>query len=195
MLRRGFKKDANALTREVRADLGLTPVDPLDPFALAGFLEIPVRPLSDLREWAMEAVHHLMERDPSAFSAVTIFEGHRKTIWHNDGHARVRQRSNVAHEIAHALLFHTPGSDPDPIHARPWDRSVEDEAQWLGGALLVPEEAALALARAGTDAITGATQYGVSTEMLMYRLNVSGALIHAVRARRRVESLRRAGGD
>jgi IrrE N-terminal-like domain len=184
MLRRGFKKEANALAREVRADLGLTPVDPLDPFALANFLEIPVYPLSHLRDGAVDAVRHLMERDPSAFSAVTIFEGMRKTIWHNDGHAVVRQRSNVAHEIAHALLFHIPGSNPDPLRARPWDKTAEEEAHWLGGALLVSEEAALDLARAGTDIISGAARYGVSTEMLTYRLNVTGALVRAARSRR-----------
>lgn len=185
MLRRGFKKEAHALARDVRADLGLTPVDPLDPFVLADFLEIPVYPLSDLRDAAAEAVRHLMDRDPSAFSAVTIFEGMRKTIWHNDGHALVRQRSNVAHEIAHAMLFHTPGSDPDPVRARPWDRTAEDEAQWLGGALLVSDEAAFALAYAGTDVATAADEYGVSTEMVVYRLNVTGASIRAARSRQR----------
>jgi Zn-dependent peptidase ImmA (M78 family) len=185
MLRRGFKKEAHALAREVRADLGLTPVDPLDPFALASLLEIPVYSLSDLRDGAAEAVRHLTKRDPSAFSAVTIFEGLRKTIWHNDGHALVRQRSNVAHELAHALLFHTPGSDPDPVRARPWDKTAEEEAQWLGGALLVSYEAALALARAGSDTLSGAGRYGVSTEMLTYRLNVTGALIRAARSKRR----------
>jgi len=190
MLRRGFKKEAHALAREVRADLGLAPADPLDPFALAGSLEIPVYPVSDLRDGAAEAVRHLTERDPSAFSAVTIFEGMHKTIWHNDGHALVRQRSNLAHEIAHALLFHTPGSDPDPVHARPWDRIAEDEAQWLGGALLVSEEAAVALARAGTDLVSGAARYGVSTEMLTFRLNVTGAVIRAHRSKRRASSAR-----
>jgi Zn-dependent peptidase ImmA (M78 family) len=116
---------------------------------------------------------------------VTIFEGMRKTIWHNDGHALVRQRSNLAHEIAHAMLFHTPGSDPDPVRARPWDRNAEEEAQWLGGALLVSDEAAFALAYAETDTITGANRYGVSTEMLVYRLNVTGALIRAARSKQR----------
>jgi hypothetical protein len=190
MLRRGFKKEAHAFAREVRADLGLTPVDPLDPFTLADFLEIPVYPLSDLRDGAAPAVRHLMERDPSAFSAVTIFEGTRKTIWHNDGHAVVRQRSNLAHEIAHALLFHTPGSDPDPVRSRPWNRTAEDEAQWLGGALLVSLEAALAIARAGTDVVSAAARYGVSTDMMTYRLNVTGALIRADRSRRRAPSAR-----
>jgi hypothetical protein len=185
MLRRGFKKEAHALAREVRADLGLAPVDPLDPFALADSLEISVHPLSDLRSGAAEAVRHLMERDPSAFSAVTVFEGTRKTIWHNDGHALVRQRSNLAHEIAHALLFHTPGSDTDPVRSRPWDRTAEDEAQWLGGALLVSDEAAFALAYAGTDVVSGASRYGVSTEMMTFRMNVTGALIRAARSRRR----------
>jgi hypothetical protein len=89
----------------------------------------------------------------------------------------------VAHEIAHALLFHTLASDSDPVRARPWDRTAEEEAQWLGGALLVSDEAALALARAGTDTVSGAARYGVSTDMLTYRLNVTGAIIRASRSR------------
>jgi Zn-dependent peptidase ImmA (M78 family) len=124
-------------------------------------------------------------------TALCAIEGARKTIWHNDGHALVRQRSNLAHELAHALLFHTPGSDTDPVHARPWDRTAEDEAQWLGGALLVSNEAAFALAYAGTDTITGANRYGVSTDMLVFRLNVTGALIRAARSKQRRRSAER----
>jgi Zn-dependent peptidase ImmA (M78 family) len=184
MLRRGFKKEAHALAREVRADLGLTPADPLDPFALAELLEIPIHPLSELQFDAAEAVRHLMERDPSAFSAVTVFEGTRKTIWHNDGHVLVRQRSNLAHEIAHALLLHTPGSAPDPFRSRPWDPTAEEEAQWLGGALLVSDEAAFSIAYSGADTVGEASRYGVSTDMLNYRLNVTGAFIRASRAKR-----------
>jgi hypothetical protein len=127
----------------------------------------------------------LMERDPSGFLAVTIFEGLRKTIWHTDAHARAPQRSNIAHELAHALLFHAPGSDADPLRARPWDRTAEDEAQWLGGAQLVSDEAAFALAYAGTDQVDAARQYGVSTEMLTFRLNVTRARVHAARSQQR----------
>src|SRR5438046_1606223 len=46
VLRRGFKTEANHIAREVRAELGLRFIDPLDPWALARHLEIQVVPLS-----------------------------------------------------------------------------------------------------------------------------------------------------
>ena len=47
-LRRGFKTEAEALAKEVRAELGLAKLDCLDPHQLARHLEIPVVGLSDL---------------------------------------------------------------------------------------------------------------------------------------------------
>ena len=47
-LRRGFKGEANGLARALRAELGLGPADPLDPWLLADHLSIPITPLSDL---------------------------------------------------------------------------------------------------------------------------------------------------
>lgn len=180
-LRRGFKTEANGLARELRAELSLGPADPLDPFLLATFLDVPVHAISELTA-APEAIAQLTRRDPSAFSAVTVFEGMRKSIWHNDGHALVRQRSNIAHELAHALLLHSPGTTSDPLRARAWDATAEEEAHWAGPALLVSDEAAFSLAYAGTDLVLGAARYGVSTDLMTFRLNVSGALARAARA-------------
>ena len=43
-LRRGFKKDANAIALEIRQELELRPTDPLEPLQLAEHLAIPVIP-------------------------------------------------------------------------------------------------------------------------------------------------------
>ena len=41
-MRRGFKKEAREIAWEVRGDLGIGMTDPLDPWRLAEWLEIPV---------------------------------------------------------------------------------------------------------------------------------------------------------
>ena len=189
MLRRGFKSEANDLAREVRTELGLLPADPLDPFGLAVCLDILVFPITLLTSSAPEAVAYLTVQNPSVFSAVTVFDGMQKTIWHNDVHAFVRQRANVAHEIAHALLMHMPTVTRDPLRARPWDAAAEEEAQWLGPALLVSEEAAIFTVRSGMDLVSSAAYYQVSTDLMSFRLGVTGAMrrvsrIRAARPRR-----------
>src|SRR5688500_14650443 len=108
-LRRGFKTEANDLALEVRAELRLNPHSPLCPFALAENLCIPVLTLKTLE--AMDpgvsySVQALLRDHRSAFSAITVFHGPKRCIVHNDSHAPVRRRANVAHELAHALLHH-----------------------------------------------------------------------------------------
>ena len=41
-LRRGFKSEAATLTQEVRDELGLSPLDRLDPRQIARYLDLPV---------------------------------------------------------------------------------------------------------------------------------------------------------
>ena len=52
--RRGFKSEANATAREIRAELGLKDLDKLDPWALAAYLLVPVESLSDYLQDAHE---------------------------------------------------------------------------------------------------------------------------------------------
>lgn len=173
--RRGFKTEANDIAREVRLELGLTPMDPLDPWMLSHHLEIPIRTLSSMQDYASFGVHHFSSVDISAFSAVTIFNGRERHILHNDFHNLGRQASNLAHELAHALLHHPPTPALDDQGSRNWDQGVEDEANWLGGALLVSEEAALAIERKKLPLTQAAELYKVSKEMIRFRLNVTGA--------------------
>lgn len=108
-IRRGFKAEANWYSREFRKELRLAPHEVLCPFELAELLALPLTPLSAFKDAEPHVVAFLTARRGSSyFSAVTIFPNHRRAIIHNDSHDKVRQRSNLAHEIAHAILLHPP---------------------------------------------------------------------------------------
>ena len=113
-LRRGFKTEAEALVKEVRNELGLPKLDRLDPHRLACHLDIPVVALSDLPE-DLDGARHFLSVDREAFSALTVFDGRRRMIVHNDLHSPARQNSNLAHELAHGLLLHEPAPALDRL--------------------------------------------------------------------------------
>lgn len=184
-LRWGFKSEANEIAREVRAELRLAPYDRLDPWQLASHLAIDVVPLSDYRQDAAAAIRHFATIDRSAFSAVTVFSGSARVIVHNDFHAVSRQSSNVTHELSHGLLLHPPAPALDALGCRDWDQDLEDEANWLAGALLLPEEAALLVARLELSDAEIAERFRISTPMARFRMNVTAARRRVQRGQRR----------
>ncbi len=179
-LRWGFKTEANEIARQVRSELGLTSTSPLDPRRLANHLEVPVWGFAAISEQCPEAIRYFSGPGASEFSAVTVFHGPTRVIVHNDTHVSGRQASNLAHELAHALLLHPPTPPLTELRLRTIDRALEAEADWLGGALLLPDEATLWIARRGLADEVAAEHFGVSLPMLRFRMNVCGA-------RRRVE--------
>ena len=192
-MRRGFKTEASTIAREMRDELNAAADAPLDMRQLADHLGIPVLPLSDLRADAPAPTGLLLGAATSMFSGMTVFDGARRTIVFNDAHSPGRQASDIAHEIAHGLLFHEPAPVADDLGCRLWNPEAEQEADWLAGALLVPDEAALRIERLGWSDGEAAAAYGVSTRMIRYRRNVSGARkrVQRARARRGAASARR----
>jgi len=183
-LRRGFKTEANEYAREFRVELGLRNWSPLCPWQLAGHLAIPLVRLSDLQGQARVEVEYLMKHGREFFSAVTVFGGVKRVILHNDGNAKTRQAADISHEIAHAVLHHPPEALFDGEGKRKINAIVEEEAKWLGPALLVSEEAALLVARSGRPVSEAAEEYGVSVALMQMRLNVTGAVRRAAGRRR-----------
>lgn len=184
-IRRGFKTEAHWYSRSFRKELGLEADSPLCPFKLANHLDLPVTPLSEFRGFEPHVVAYLMSRrGADYFSAVTIFPDGRRAIIHNDAHDSVRQNANLAHEIAHAVLQHPPMEPFTEAGIRNINKDFEDEASWMGPALLVSEEAALSVARRGISLGQAASEYGVSTKLMRMRLGVTGALVRASRRSR-----------
>lgn len=174
-LRRGFVKEANEIARDMREELGLSASAPLSPWDLADHLDIPVLGMSTLSREAPSAVVHFARKAQSDFSGVTVFKGTSRIIIHNDSHAPGRQASDVSHEIAHALLGHQPAPALDDLGCRFWDGGIEEEAERLGGILLITEEAALSIVRRGLSPQAAAVEYGVSQQMVTWRLRMTKA--------------------
>jgi hypothetical protein len=181
--RPGFKSECESLAATVRAEIGLGTAEPLDPRALAAHLGIHVHPVSSLagNGAAAAAIDYVRTIDPSVMSAMTIFpewpRPHRVIIF-NDANTPQRQNSDLAHELSHGLHLH------EPRHAivqgcRDYSRLEEDEAAWLSGCLLVPRDAALAVAMSSTPIERAAAEYGVSNRMMSWRVNVTGAKAQA----------------
>jgi Zn-dependent peptidase ImmA (M78 family) len=182
--RRGFKSEASSIAVEVRAELRLSVLDRLDPMHLADHLAVPVVALSELAGCSTDAIRILTEVEPDAFSAVTVFDRSRRTIVHNDAHAPGRQVSNITHELAHGLLHHRPSAALDDRGCRLWSQDIEDEAQWLAGALLIPDDAAIWIVRQGMTESDAAQRFGVTPPMVRFRVNVSGARARVARGQR-----------
>lgn len=174
-LRRGFKAEAESTAIELRGELGLRKADPLDPWRLAQHLEIPVQSLSESGATAPFAAKFFAEEGESQFSAVTVFRGTARVIVHNDAHSRARQASNIAHELSHAILGHSPTQALDERGCRLWDPTIEEEASWQAGALLVPSPAAWLVVLRNYTLEEAADYYGVSEQMVRFRVNVTGA--------------------
>jgi IrrE N-terminal-like domain len=182
-LRRGFKADANRLSLRLRRSLGLTPESPIDLNLIARRLDLVIAPLSSFADVHPDLCHHLMRIDPGSFSAATLPCGqNRRVLVHNDHHSRERQRSDIAHEIAHLLLGHPFTLPIDTSGCRNIDRDIEDEATWLGATILISNEAAIYIVRAAMDTNAACQAYGVSAPMLKMRINGSGAHIRVRRA-------------
>jgi Zn-dependent peptidase ImmA (M78 family) len=174
-LRRGFKTEANEHARDLRAELGLSPHDPLSPWALACHLGIPLMRLSELGATEPAAVRYLTRSAPDVFSAATLFVGYRRLIVYNDAHHPRRQAADLAHEISHGLLGHPPAPILDSIGCRQFNRVHEEEANWLGPALLVSEEAALYIVEQQLTLDAAVSIYAVSRDVITMRIGVTGA--------------------
>jgi Zn-dependent peptidase ImmA (M78 family) len=184
-LRRGFKTEANWYAISLRKELDIAPHLALCPWRLAEHLEFPVFPLSAYAKLAPEAVAYLRTvNGQKDFSAVTLSDGQERFIVHNDAHDKKRQAADISHELAHGLLLHPPMKIFDPSGTRNYDNAMEEEANWLGPALLVSEEAAMHIAALGLTIPKASDVYGVSEPLVRMRLNVTGAFQRMANRRR-----------
>lgn len=168
---------------EERDELGLGPLDPLDPYALARGHGISVYPIDELPDeyCSKEAVTHFAVSKPRVWSAALVPFGGVRLILENTGHSLARRCSSVAHEMSHHLLEHR---FSDVLLTDDGCRKIESkneiEADFLAGELLIPYQAALKAAFAGKTNDELAAIYGVSPQFAQMRMK--GARIHAQRA-------------
>lgn len=177
-LRRGFKAEAERRAAEQRELLGLATSDPINPFALLELHQITVRTPAEVRVLALmpERSLEVLHENAGAWSALTVRTPAGVVVVHNPLHERVRQHSNLTHELAHVLLGHTPGALQTVAGCvmRDFDELQEEEARWLGDTLLAPRAALARGARRGLSTTRMAAWLGCSTQLVGYRANTTG---------------------
>jgi Zn-dependent peptidase ImmA (M78 family) len=183
-MRRGFKTEAERLADRTRTQLGLLPQEHMPIRDLAAYLNIKIYSADALVD--RSDLEELNQLQPGAFSAATFHLPDGRTVIVNNPCNEVgRTNSDIAHEIAHLLLNH----DVRELQRLGGHTFItcnpeqEEEANWLAGCLLLPRALLLHEAFAGSDSVTIAEKHHVSIAMARFRLNASGVLLQARRAR------------
>jgi hypothetical protein len=183
-VRRGFKEEAKRLALEVRVEIGLGPLDRLDPRDLASEYGIPVYTVTALAAARAPVRSWIAGAGLPVFSAALVPVGTGMLIVDNDLHSAARRASSIAHEMAHVLCEHRfTAALITAEGCRAASREDEAQADWLGGELLIPYTAAVAAARSGWSDQQVADTYGVSAARAAMRMNASGARLLVQRQR------------
>ena len=172
-----------AVAEEERAGLGLSLLEPLDPYRLADEHGIPVYPLEELADGprARAAIQHFTSVRSTVWSAALIPVGSSRLIIENTAHSVPRRRASLAHELGHHLLEHEFAEMLlTEDGCRRFDPARENEAKFLSGQLLIPDAAAKRAAFDGKSNAQIATAYGVSEQFAQMRM--SGTRVMAQRA-------------
>ena len=189
-LERGFKAWAERTATSVRRELELSPTQILDPYRFAEFLGVRlINPRDDLVGLEPNVLTQLLEEDPWGWSAATLQVADKMIVIFNPRKSRGRQTSDIVHELAHIMLGHEPAqvifSEDGQIATRTFDRKQEDEANWLGWAILLPREALVAARRSRMLNAQIAEAYGVTERLVGYRIQMTG-VDQQMRRRRKI---------
>lgn len=180
LLERGFKAKAERLSESFRNELAISKFDPLDAFDLAKHLKIQVFSVFELKD-DLKPEDYARLSDPGKFSAMWMPNSdNEKIIIHNNFHSKKRQQSNLMHELAHVILGHEIPAEQarlcfllrlhyyNPVH--------EEEAKYLGGCLQITRPGLLWSVKKGDSEAEISEYYVASTEMVSYRLRITGVL-------------------
>jgi Zn-dependent peptidase ImmA (M78 family) len=183
-MRRGFKTEAERLAADIRQRYGCRDDEPVPLDAVADELGADIVPADRLVDRSrLEELQHLQA---DAFSAATFRRPDgRRVIVYNPLHAEGRTRSNQAHELAHVILDHKVRTleRVGDLSFLTCDGEQEEEADWLGGCLLLPRPLLLRAAYKGMGPGEIADTYKTSEPMARFRLNASGVLVQVGRAK------------
>ena len=179
-MRRGFKTWCERKSGEYRSDLGLSLCQKLEPKSLAKYLKYEVLAPEEILGLPTQFLNQLTVKDKDSWSAITIRESSQTLIIVNSAHAQTRQRSSLSHELSHLILGHTPNrsviSPKGHLLLSNYGGDQEDEADWLSATLLVPRTGLLRMYRKSEDPAGLAAHFGVSRQLLEWRLHMTGVL-------------------
>ncbi len=176
--RRGFKSQCEKRSVELRKQLGLAPISPLSAHQLASHLGVQVWGADAIEGLSGSDRQQLFEIDPGSWSAFTLRVVGRDLIVYNPAQSKPRINSVVMHELSHIILGHELHEVVvhEEGHMIPgnYDRDQEDEADWLGGTLLLPRPALVHARNLGLSNDDVREKFEVSRDMVTWRFRMTG---------------------
>lgn len=177
----------------LREFAGVTGDQPLDPFALAKFANLLVVDFASIRGLSDESRVHLLGDGAEQWSGGAcsrpLPNGWRLVIL-NPAHGKHRNRATLMEEVSHVFLGHKPnrlaiiggssnvGAQKTKVKqgtalARDYNHDDEEAAYAVGSAALVPYAGLYRLIAQGRRAPEIARHFGVSRQLVEYRIKVT----------------------
>jgi Zn-dependent peptidase ImmA (M78 family) len=174
---KGFKTWADKKSIELRKIMGLKSHDPIDCYELSEMLNIPVFTLKDLSILGFDNSHYLkLKNRNSDFFACILETQSGMMIINNHNTSNNRSNSNIVHEISHVICGHdfSSISTLNGSVFREFKKEQEDEANWLGGCLLLPRDGLVWASKKGFTVKEIAVHFGASEQMAKWRFQITG---------------------
>jgi hypothetical protein len=161
---------------KLRQLMGLSESASLDPFNLARLLHVHVFYPSSIPGIPTWVLDHLLFRRPLSWSAATYMTRGNTFVLLNPTHSRARINASLMEEIAHIYLKHDPIilQEDGSQQSREFREDEEAEAYATGAAALVPCSGLRQFLFSEPSLSSIAENYGVTKELIEYRLKVTG---------------------
>ncbi len=172
------KDDMEELAAQLRADISLGEQQSFDSLKLK-IEGVTVLTLDQLDTIPIELSTHLLKNAVDEWSAMSIPLDLLNDEWavlRNDRHKIERQRVTYLEECWHIMLGHqlTKIAKISDSYGRTFSSSEEDEAFYLAAASLLPKSAVEAAVKNGEPAKVVARKFGVSEQLVEYRIKRLG---------------------
>jgi Zn-dependent peptidase ImmA (M78 family) len=153
-------------------------IDPIRALDVANYYNVTVWSPNDVEGVPSADIQYLLGAGADEWSSFTLKLGTRNLIVVNTAHSERRQNSVLMHELAHIILGHQLSSGvitgSDHFVPSNYNQDQEDEAAWLGATLLLPRPALLWMRRRNMSDDEAATHFGVSLDLLKWRIRMTG---------------------
>lgn len=162
----------------MRRQLDLSKISPLRAIDLADHLGITVWSVGDIHGTTAEDMYQLTVRDSDSWSALTLALSGRHLIVVNPSQSASRINSVMMHELSHIILghnlHHVGVTEDGQLVPGNYEKDQEDEADWLGGTLLLPRPALIEIRRQKLSNFEAGQHYLASNQMLIWRFRMTG---------------------
>ena len=170
---------------KIREFAGVTLDERLDPWVLAPFFKLRVIPIEDVQGLSSESRTVLLGDTTKGWSggASRPLPDGTRLVFLNPNHSRERQAATLMEEACHVILDHSPsriqadipigdGSSGQSVRFRDFNEAQEEVAYAVGAATLLPYFPLKLAAEAEMTSEAIGQRFGVSRELVDYRLKV-----------------------